>query len=159
MKKIIFILALILLVPFATAAAQETALDPAKDPKGFMGYSWGSPLAEIVEKEDLIFIESKPLQNDELKIYKLPLEEGHPFQITFVFFEDKLVSGVFLVRPENKSHLLELTQQGFGPYSYESKDGTYYWEFPETRIIGLSHEDSFTVSFGSQAFYKSQKPL
>lgn len=158
MKKIILILALILLVPFAVSA-QEAALDPAKDPKGFMGYPWDSPLAEIVEKEALIFIDSKPLQNDELKVYKLPLEEGHPFQITYVFFEDKLVSGVFLVRPENKSHLIELTQEGFGPYSYESEDGTYYWEFPETRIIGLSHDDSFTVSFGSQVFYKSQKPL
>lgn len=158
LKKIILILALMLLIPFAVSA-QEQAFDPAKDPKGFMTYLWGTPVDEVVEKEQLTLIDTKPHQNSEIKIYKQPLSEENPFQITYVFFEDKLVSGVILIAKENKPLLMNFTQSEFGPYSYESSDGIYYWEFPDTRIMGITHAETFTISFGDQKFYQSSKPL
>ena len=155
MKKVLVFLTLLFIFSASLAVAAGPEGDPAKDPKGFRGYLWGTDFEIINSREPLTFSKSEKLPNGKsLEIYldQSKVESGRLF--TYMFVDKKLAIGSITTTLEWKEDMLNAAKGVWGEPTSINKAGEIFWNFRFTRIMSRTAPEWFDISLSDPDFIK-----
>jgi|GEM_PF-6860685 hypothetical protein len=156
MKKILFILTLLLTLSLSTTLASTGDID------GFKGYKWGTDFQTIDKDKQLVWLSAGDEVGHHVGIRDSVIDKnGEPkIDFAYIFYDNKLVSGmIFFYDPQNNtdfSDAIDSLKHRYGTYD-EYHAPFYFYNFPTTTLFysttGASSKiDSRAIMFYSRKY-------